>query len=43
MVELKMLRFPLGMTSSKKIRNEYLRRTGQVKQLGGKAREARLR
>lgn len=32
MVELKMLRFPLGMTRSNKIRNEYLRRTGQVKQ-----------
>lgn len=43
MVELKMLRFPLGMTRSNKIINEYLRRTGQVKQFRGKARDSRLR
>ena len=41
--ELKMLRFSLGVTRIKKIRNEYIRGTAQVGRFGEKTREARLR
>ena len=40
--ELKMLRFPLGVTRMDKIRNEYIRGTAQVGKFGEKTREARL-
>ena len=41
--ELKMLRFPLGVTRMNKTRNEYIRGTAQVGRFGEKTREARLR
>ena len=41
--ELKMLRFPLGVTRIDKIRNEYIRGTAQVGRFGENTREARLR
>ncbi|KAK3542067.1 hypothetical protein QTP86_011368 [Hemibagrus guttatus] len=41
--ELKMLRFPLGVTRLDRIRNEYIRGTAHVGRLGDKVREARLR
>ena len=41
--ELKMLRFPLGVTIMYKIKNEYIRGTAQVGKFGEKTREARLR
>ncbi|XP_062865903.1 uncharacterized protein LOC134328668 [Trichomycterus rosablanca] len=41
--EMKMLRFSLGVTRMDKVRNEIIRGTAQVKQLGDKVREARLR
>ena len=40
--ELKMLRFPLGVTIMYKIKNEYIRGTAQVGKFGEKTREARL-
>lgn len=42
-VELKMLRFSLGVTRLDKIRNDYIRGTAHVHQFWGEAREARLR
>ena len=41
--ELKMLRFSLGVTRMDKIKNEFIRGTAQVRQIGDKVREARLR
>ena len=41
--EMKMLRFAMGITRNDKIRNEYIRDTVKVKQLGMKMREDRLR
>ena len=41
--ELKMLRFSLGVTRLDKIRNEHIRGTAQVRRMGDKVREARLR
>ena len=41
--ELKMLRFPLGVTRMDKTRNEYIRGTAQVGRFGEKTREVRLR
>ncbi|KAK3538840.1 hypothetical protein QTP86_015967 [Hemibagrus guttatus] len=41
--ELKMLRFPLGVTRLDRIRNEYISGTAHVGRLGDKVREARLR
>ncbi|XP_051781188.1 uncharacterized protein LOC127527216, partial [Erpetoichthys calabaricus] len=40
--ELKMLRFALGVTRMDRIRNEYIRGSAQIGQLGDKVREARL-
>ena len=40
---MKMLRFAMGVTRKDKIRNEYIRRTAKVEQLGMKMREGRLR
>ncbi|KAK3548617.1 hypothetical protein QTP70_015563, partial [Hemibagrus guttatus] len=42
-VELKMLRFSLGVTRLDRIRNEYIRGTAHVGRLVDKVREARLR
>ena len=41
--EVKMLRFPLGVTRMDKIRNEYFRGTTHVRCFGEKVRETRLR
>ena len=41
--EMKMLRFSLGMTRTDRIWNEYVRGSAQVRRLGGKVREVRLR
>ena len=41
--ELKMLRFSLGFTRMEKIKNEFIRGAAQVRQIGDKVREARLR
>ena len=41
--EMKMLRFVMGVTRKDKIRNEYIRGTVKVKQLGMKMREGNLR
>ena len=41
--ELKMLRFSLGATRMDKIKNEFIRGTVHVRQIGDKVREARLR
>ena len=41
--ELKMLRFSLGVTRMDRIRNEHIRGTTHVGDLGSKVREARLR
>ena len=38
-----MLRFAMGVTRKDKIRNEYIRRTVKIEQLGMKMREGRLR
>ncbi|KAF7648219.1 hypothetical protein LDENG_00160170 [Lucifuga dentata] len=38
-----MLRFALGKTRMDKVKNEYITGTAQVRRLGDKAREARLR
>ena len=40
--ELKMLRFPFGVTRMDKIRNEYIRGTAQVGRFGEKTREEKL-
>ena len=42
-VELKMLRFSLGVTRMDEIKNKFVRGTAQVRQIGDKVREARLR
>ena len=42
-VEMKMLRFAMGVTRKDKIRNEYIRSTVKVEPLGMKMREGRLR
>ena len=39
---MKMLRFALGVTRMDRIRNEYVRGTAHVGQVGDKVREARL-
>ena len=41
--QLKMLRFSLRVTRTDKIKNEFIRGTAQVRQIGDKVREARLR
>ena len=41
--EMKILRFAMGVTRKDKIRNEYIRSTVKVEQLGMKMREGRLR
>ena len=41
--EMKMLRFAMGVTRKNKIRNEHIRSTVKVEQLGIKMREGRLR
>ena len=41
--ELKMVRWALGVTRKDKIRNEYVRGTTKIANLGGKLRNARLR
>ena len=41
-VEMKMLRFAMGMTRKDKIRNEYIKGTVKVERLGMKMREGRL-
>ena len=41
--EIKMLRFAMGVTRKDKIRNEYIKITVKVEQLGIKMREGRLR
>ena len=41
--ELKMLRFSLGVTRMDKIKNDFIRGTAQVREIGDKVREARLR
>ena len=41
--ELKMLRFSLGVTRMDKIKNEFIRGTAQVRRIGDKVRETRLR
>ena len=42
-VEMKLLRFSMGVTRKGKIRNEYIRITVKVERLGMKMREGRLR
>ena len=41
--ELKMLRWALGVTRKDKMRNEYVRGTAKIANLGDKLRNARLR
>ena len=41
--EMKMLRFAMGVMRKGKIRNEYIRGTVKIEQLGMKMREGRLR
>ena len=41
--EIKMLKFAMGVTRKDKIRNEHIRSTVKVEQLGMKVREGRLR
>ena len=41
--ELKMLKFSSGVTRMDKIKNEFIRGTAKVRQIGDKVREARLR
>ena len=40
---MKMLRFAMGVTRKDKIKNEYIRSTVKVEQLGLKMRDGRLR
>ena len=42
-VEIKMLRFAMGVTRKDKIRNEHIRSTVKVQRLGMKMREGKLR
>ena len=42
-IEMKILRFAMGVTRKDKIRNEYIRGTVMVERLGMKMREGRLR
>ena len=42
-VEMKMLRFAMGVTRKDKIRNKYIRGTVKVERLGIKIKEGRLR
>ena len=42
-VELKMVRWALGVTRKDKIRNEYVRGTAKIAKLGEKLRNVRLR
>ena len=42
-IEMKMLRFAMGVTRKDKIRNEYIRGTVKLERLGMKMREGRLR
>ena len=42
-VEVKMLRFAMGVTRKDKIKNKYIRGTAKVERLGMKMRENRLR
>ena len=42
-VEMKMLRFSMGVTRKEKIRNEHIRSTVKVERLGMKMMEGRLR
>ena len=41
--ELKMVRWPLGVTRKDKMRNEYVRGTAKIAKLGDKLRNAKLR
>ena len=41
--EMKMLRFAMGVTRKDKIRNDYIKGTVKVEQLGMKLRKCRLR
>ena len=41
-VEVKMVRWALGVTRKDKIRNEYVRRTAKIAKLGDKLRNTRL-
>ena len=42
-IEMKMLKFAMGVTRKDKVRNKYIRGTVKVQRLGMKMREGRLR